>query len=683
MTVVSLVMSSRRGQSARKRPLRLPIIAPKDTTTTSTAPDLSAPKKPSTRQHRLRFPPRSRTGCCRKVKCDEVHPQCNQCARLGHVCDYQPRLCFRDDTRRVMERMPDVKMNSSLVWNSRTSTPTAPRTCDMLPPFVMLASDEERERKAQSSIPGTYHVVAVPESFSQLPEYTDGAGEVELSMVSLVSAVASEGDRVENDTWAYGPDVVIIHRFRDTRRPQYSHRRSPSQSPESDPGSSVFSVASAPEPVSDFAGNSWQHVPENLDPGHYDLILLDHFRRVVCAQLVAGGGMAIGHGLTADLLEQEAAGFPPLFHAMMALSALSLARQGNHHNFDPSHYHHQTISTLHNRIQSHEHLVSDGSFLSHFLLLVYEVVTSHVASPSLWSHHVSQLLHISLLRQSFPRAEPFPFVIWWTCNVDLYALLSGAGTGEYVRAVLDHQLPLDLKSLFHPLGHNGPSLLYAEYDGIPTLSRLYYDTFILAIRLGLLSVELRKAKAHFFDSQVHSRQQELEHIRDDLARLWDHHEIQYIIQNQASLPRRSHDLLQQISILFHTCILFSFTSVYPGQRLGSCGVSEETVHHHATIILQISSTLLSRDRRGDKQLIIFPLFLSGAVAASSSLKMMALELLSGLEETDVGSSAATACHILQVIYERQIQHSSRGEHAQEFSWVEVLSEHGLQLVSYG
>ncbi|PYH76129.1 hypothetical protein BO82DRAFT_347741 [Aspergillus uvarum CBS 121591] len=681
MTVISIVMSNRRGQTARKRPLRLPIIAPKDIITSSnTTLDLPVPKKPSARQHRLRFPPRSRTGCW--VKCDEIHPQCNQCARLGHICDYRPRLCFRDDTRRVMERMPDVKLKTSVVWDSRTSAPTVPLTCDMLPPFVMLGSDEERERKAQSAIPGTYHVVAIPESFSQLPEYTDGAADADQSTVSLDSTVISESDLAENDTRACGPDVVILQKFRDTRRPQYFHRRSPSQSPESDPGSSILSVASGPEPIADYTGPGWQYVSDHLDLGHYDFILLDHFRRVVCAQLICGVGIDNGHGLTAEFLEQEAASFPPLYHALTAISALSLARQGNHHNLDPSHYYHQTISTLQSRIQSNEDLLSDGSFLSHFLLLVYEVMACNVANSSLWSHHVSQLLHISLLRRSTPGPEPLPFVVWWVCNVDLYALLSGAGTGEYVRAVLNHQLPLDLKSLFYPIGPEDSSLLYADYDGISTLSRLYYDTIILAIRLGVVSVELRKAKAQSFDPRLNSRQQELGHIREALAGLWDHPEIQYMIHNQAGLPRRSHDMLQQISILFHTCFLFSFTSVYPGQRLGPSAASEESVHHHATMIIQMSSMLLSRDSRGDRPFMVFPLFLSGAVAAPSSLKMMALELLSRLEETDIGSNAATACHILQVIYERQIQHSSCGEHTLGFSWAEVLAEHGLQLVSY-
>lgn len=71
------------------------------------------------------------------VKCDEARPTCGvrpvllphgtemetdshqQCARLGHQCDYSPRLSFRDDTQRIMERMPDVSTIGSVVWDRR------------------------------------------------------------------------------------------------------------------------------------------------------------------------------------------------------------------------------------------------------------------------------------------------------------------------------------------------------------------------------------------------------------------------------------------------------------------------------------------------------------------------------------------------------------------------------------
>lgn len=56
MTVTSLVMQNRRGHASNKRPLRLPIIAPKEELAGKPEKGLVAPP-------RIRLPPRSRTGC--------------------------------------------------------------------------------------------------------------------------------------------------------------------------------------------------------------------------------------------------------------------------------------------------------------------------------------------------------------------------------------------------------------------------------------------------------------------------------------------------------------------------------------------------------------------------------------------------------------------------------------------
>jgi hypothetical protein len=64
--------------------------------------------------------------CDRKVKCDEQRPVCGQCDRLGHNCDYNPRLSFRDDTPRVVERMQDVTTIEQSIWDSQYYSPTRP-----------------------------------------------------------------------------------------------------------------------------------------------------------------------------------------------------------------------------------------------------------------------------------------------------------------------------------------------------------------------------------------------------------------------------------------------------------------------------------------------------------------------------------------------------------------------------
>lgn len=119
-TTTLVMQEDKRGESSKRQPLRLPVIAPKDDLSSSASASRSGHLGPSV-PPRARLPPRSRTGCwtcrTRKVKCDEGRPVCGQCARLGHSCDYSPRLAFRDDTPRVRERMQDVTVISNTIWD--------------------------------------------------------------------------------------------------------------------------------------------------------------------------------------------------------------------------------------------------------------------------------------------------------------------------------------------------------------------------------------------------------------------------------------------------------------------------------------------------------------------------------------------------------------------------------------
>lgn len=117
---LTVMQDDKRGESARKT-LRLPPIAPKDDQTLAASSSLGGRINAATVPPRTRLPPRSRTGCwtcrTRKVKCDEGRPVCGQCSRLGHTCDYNPRLSFRDDTPRIVERMQDVTTAGSFIWD--------------------------------------------------------------------------------------------------------------------------------------------------------------------------------------------------------------------------------------------------------------------------------------------------------------------------------------------------------------------------------------------------------------------------------------------------------------------------------------------------------------------------------------------------------------------------------------
>jgi hypothetical protein len=66
---------------------------------------------------------------------------------------------------------------------------------------------------------------------------------------------------------------------------------------------------------------------------------------------------------------------------MMAVSALSLAHQDGGQNIDALQHYQQAFPSLQTCLRRNEDLSSDGVFLTHFLLLIYEV-SNHPASPA-------------------------------------------------------------------------------------------------------------------------------------------------------------------------------------------------------------------------------------------------------------------------------------------------------------
>ena len=167
---------SKRDKASRQSQDPLPIIAPKQKQPSKPNSSSSLSYSGARTSKTMRVPPRSRYGCwtcrLRKVKCDEGRPKCTPCTRLGHQCDYSPRLSFKDDTPRVLEKMRPYTDSSS--W----ALPTRKYDCyesvkDLLPPFSELTCDEDRERKAEHQEPGTYHIIINPASFGSPEQYAD------------------------------------------------------------------------------------------------------------------------------------------------------------------------------------------------------------------------------------------------------------------------------------------------------------------------------------------------------------------------------------------------------------------------------------------------------------------------------------------------------------------------------
>lgn len=180
----------------------------------------------------------------------------------------------------------------------------------------------------------------------------------------------------------------------------------------------------------------------------------------------------------------------------------------------------------------------------------FQVAAAEPQGSNLWSHHISRLLHLAFLRRSQFGREPHPFILWWVCHIDLYALLSGAGSGEFVRTVMDHQMLPGAESLLYPSTPEGYSVIYPdEHESLPTLLRLYHDTFMLAAQLGFLAAQLRQDKQSLPLSDSDLRWTEICELRRAFGRLWESPDVAFLYQQQDSLPPRSQEIMQQVIIL--------------------------------------------------------------------------------------------------------------------------------------
>jgi hypothetical protein len=167
-----------------------------------------------------------------------------------------------------------------------------------------LLTDEDRERKAEASLPGTFHVIVNPESFQHLAEYSPDDsdsrrnGMVPLRRPSIAASLASSFGRdsmIEAIPVPGDPNIVILPRFEDLSRRSTRELKSPT-SP---------TVTTRPQIKREESDSTFTiRGPE--------ITTLRRFRDVVWKQIVPPE-----HGPDSSivLLDEAAAHFPPVSYS--------------------------------------------------------------------------------------------------------------------------------------------------------------------------------------------------------------------------------------------------------------------------------------------------------------------------------------------------------------------------------
>ena len=236
----------------------------------------------------------------------------------------------------------------------------------------------------------------------------------------------------------------------------------------------------------------------------------------------------------------------------MAFCALSMSYKNGVANLDALQHYQQALPSLQYSLRSEQDLTSDGVFLTHFILLLYEVrLPSHVLIPSLsclvktvvqiaageprtlslWPQHIDQLLRITLLRREMYGHEPYSFIVWWVASIDTHVVLSGMGNGEFVETMLRRNIlasGMSSQNPYHANGYNPPSRGLASpngYGALPSALAFHRRISILAAELGLLARDIRAEEKQHPDDKSHavvqSRHERIGMLQDTLRGAWN------------------------------------------------------------------------------------------------------------------------------------------------------------------
>ncbi|KAI9819039.1 MAG: hypothetical protein M1832_004081 [Thelocarpon impressellum] len=702
-------MQNRRGTDAWRK---LSAIAPKEE---STPPPGWAPGEGEGGSQRRRAPPpRSRTGCwtCRqrKVKCSEERPACAQCARLNHTCDYNPRLSFRDDTPRVrggFRSYRRVSTAGNVVWDpaaSRSRETSRTRSADGLPPFSRLRTDEERERKAETYDPGTFHVVVNPDSFCDLPEYKEDGpvgGERRSGEPSSFRERAAHGTdgESEDDASSSGagsddPHVVILRHFEEAPRRGASHASTkPSTSPTS-PSTSPATLAPGLGSLAVSSNEPLQARARMADRrGGPDARLVAHYKEYLSPHLL----WTHRREREDDIFELEASRFPPLYHAMMALSSLSLAYRERVRSADALQHYQQALPSLNSTITAQQDITSDGVLFTHFFLLLYEVAAAEQGSSNLWLIHLTRLSDILQKRHELHGYEKHSFITTTVCTVDTFAVLSSCSGGDFFSTMLKGELLPSVAAQLPPLGTGSDAGFYPKEQEMFTAAVIMTQRIThFACQLGRLAKEIRAdgkrplypddARLMSVDMQHAERRRRVGEAREALRLEWVTAQRRGLPgrgpHGVSGVPLRVRSILVYAMSLHRACIIYSYTSMWASQRSTATADGEAEVEACASAILDVAEGHLGLEGF-DLRLVLFALFMAGCATTAVKGKVLALELLRRYEEASLAPNASVVRQLLEKVYQRQEHDIRTVGHAAGVDWVAVMMENRLQVVKYG
>lgn len=316
----------------------------------------------------------------------------------------------------------------------------------------------------------------------------------------------------------------------------------------------------------------------------------------------------------------------------------------------------------------------------------------------MWQGHSHQLSRIITIRWQTNGTEKHPFIVWiiWmTCIVDTYALLSSSGTGSFFENVLKLDILPPPKDTLAPLTPGQISIFFPEEAShFPDLLELNQKIIIVSHRIGLVARDLRletKQRRQADPNQVISehlyiqlRQKRLQKVENYLRtereswrqRFPDYQKWLKIgeWENNFFLAPRVLAVCEHAYTLLRAVIIYMHTSMYPSQI-----VLPEVLPEVASCVsdILVAAQRIIASNRLELRYIVFPLFIAGYATRSEEQKKLSLEFLEKMDEDSLGGNTNEVRKLLEIIHQLQ------RETNEVVDWVQEMKKRGLSLVIFG
>lgn len=376
-------------------------------------------------------------------------------------------------------------------------------------------------------------------------------------------------------------------------------------------------------------------------------------------------------------------------------------------------------------------LVSDGVFLRHFLLFIYDIcipISTNNGGADMWAQHLNHLRQIATQRHARLGQERHGYIMWTICELDMYACLMGSGDCEFIRTVLHQQMLPPLEEQIPRTGLAAASPYLADEAHVfPAILALNQGVVIQTAKLAQSAQVFRMGATNIGEDpispEIYARwQASVSQLQSELFAFWTNNypdflgvespqagfilpaRVRFVFEHVSCTPPHAASNRVEMSTvsiltkvansqafaLFQAAVIYSRTSMFPGQRLvpvpNQSSVAADTEHRCLSIIT-LATEILNNQHATDpksRRRTVFPLFMAGYASSSLDAKRQAINLIRALEASGgIGQNTYGTRQLLNAVCEEQRHAIGEGRGIESVEWLDVARERGLSIVNCG